>query len=64
MHPSSVAWLQDRLRERLREKAPWLRELRDFSPRAHVSKTTPCISLTETKNTRNRATRVTTCVFA
>ena len=59
-----VAWLRVRLRERLREKAPWLRELRDFAPRAHVSKTAPSISLTETKNTRNRATCVTTRVFA
>lgn len=59
-----VAWLRLRLRDRLREKAPWLRELRDFAPRAHVSKTVPSISLTETNNTRNRATRVTTCVFA
>ena len=59
-----VAWLQLRLRERLREKAPRLRELREIGPRAHMSKTVPSISLTKTKNTRNRATRVTTRVFA
>lgn len=64
MHAFLVAWLRVRLRERLREKPAWLRELRDFHAHAHVSKTTPCLSLTETKNTRNRATRVTTRVFA
>lgn len=67
MHPSSVssvAWLRVRLRERLRENSPWLRELRDFGPRAHVSETPSALSLTETKNTCNRATRVTTRVFA
>lgn len=64
MRPLSVAWLRVRLRERLREKPAQLRELRDFGPRAYVSKTPICISLTETKNTRNRATRVTTRSFA
>lgn len=59
-----VTRLRVRLRERLRVQAPWLRELRDFASPAHVSKTAFCISLTETKNTRNRATRVTTRVFA
>lgn len=64
MRPVLVAWLRVRLREWLREKPAWLRELRDFHAHAHVSKTPSSISLTETKNTRNRATRVTTCVFA
>lgn len=59
-----VAWLRVRLRERLREKAPWLRELREIGPRAHMSKTPSAISLTATKNICNRATRVTTRVFA
>lgn len=59
-----VTRLQVWLRERLRVHAPWLRELRDFASPAHVSKTPSSISLTETKNTRNRATRVTTRVFA
>lgn len=64
MHPLAVAWLRVRLREWLREKPAWLRELRDFRAHVHVSKTPSSISLTETKNTRNRATRVTTRVFA
>lgn len=59
-----VTRLRVRLRDRLRVQAPWLRELRDFASPAHVSKTPSSISLTETKNTRNRATRVTTRVFA
>lgn len=64
MGPLSVAWLRVRLRERLREKPAQLRELRDFGSRAYVSKTPKTISLTAAKNTRNRATRVTTRVFA
>lgn len=64
MHTIAVAWLRVRLRDRLREKSPWLRELREIPTRAYMSKNPLCISLTATKNTRNRATRVTTRVDA